>query len=102
MAIPPSAETCVDDVCKPAAVLRDEVAEHRVRRTQAAQRRQCVAGHPELTEPEREEYELRLDAYEVELAECRERLEEYATLLNVALGIADRRRDGAPLPRLRT
>src|SRR3954452_2618599 len=101
MAIPPSAETCVSDVCEPAAVLRDEVAEHRVRRVQA-ERLRLRHSRAELTGPEREDYELRLDAYEVELAECRERLEEYASLLDVALGIAERRRADESFPRLRT
>ena len=65
-----------------AAVLRDEVAEHRVRRGLAkVQQRQPSV---DLNEPDRENYELQLDAYEVQLAEYRRRLEEYATQLEAA------------------
>jgi diguanylate cyclase (GGDEF)-like protein len=83
MSIPPSAETCAESLPEPAAVLRDEVAEHRVRRAQA---RQVPAQRPEheLSEPEREDYELRLDAYEVQLADYRSRLEAYAAQLDAA------------------
>ncbi|MDT7572319.1 MAG: diguanylate cyclase [Actinomycetota bacterium] len=59
-------------------MLRDELAEHRVRRSYADR-----ANAP-LSEPDREEYELRLDAYEVQLAEYRARLADYASQLEVA------------------
>ena len=59
-------------------VLRDELAEHRVRRAKAD-----LAAAP-LSEPEREDYELRLDAYEVQLEDYRARLADYASQLEVA------------------
>jgi diguanylate cyclase (GGDEF)-like protein len=63
-------------------VLRDEVAEHRVRRAlgQVQQRQSSI----DLTEPDRESYELQLDAYEVQLAEYRRRLEDFASQLEAA------------------
>lgn len=62
-------------------MLRDEVAEHRVRRALTKiQQRESI----DLSDPEREDYELRIDAYEVQLAEYRRRLEEYASQLEAA------------------
>lgn len=64
---------------------RDEVAEQRERHARA------LAGLPhqrpvfvELSEPDREEYEQRLDAYEVQLEQYRNRLQEYAAQLEAA------------------
>src|SRR3954463_15074274 len=87
MAIPPNAETCLSDVCEPAAVLRDEVAEHRVRRIEADRRRTRYSRNDYLADPEREDYELRLDAYEVELAEGRERRGGAARVPRAAGGV---------------
>jgi diguanylate cyclase (GGDEF)-like protein len=78
MSVPPTADARVERADQAAAVLRDELAEHRVRRTIAD-----PVTSP-ITEPEREEYELRLDAYEVKLAEYRARLADYASQLEVA------------------
>ncbi|MBK5307066.1 MAG: GGDEF domain-containing protein [Frankiaceae bacterium] len=57
-----------------------------VRRDQVAEQRQRPAHNPVvvLTEPEREEYEQKLDAYEVMLAEYRSRSEEYDAQLEAA------------------
>jgi diguanylate cyclase (GGDEF)-like protein len=81
----PSTSPPYDPAHEPAAVLRDEVAEHRVRRASGGhlpqQRDVDAAG---LSEPDREDYELRLDAYEVQLAAYRERLEEFAAQLEAA------------------
>src|SRR4051812_50132674 len=97
MAIPPSVETCVSDVCEPAAVLRDEVAEHRVRRVQA-ERLRLRHSRAELAGPEREDYELPLDAHEGELAGGRGRLGGEAGLLRGAPRLAHPRRGSGTLP----
>jgi diguanylate cyclase (GGDEF)-like protein len=78
MSATPGFETNSPATPETAAVLRDELAEHRVRRAQAD-----LANAP-LSEPDREDYELRLDAYEVQLAEYRDRLADYASQLDVA------------------
>lgn len=75
----PSSQAESDPAPQTAAVLRDEVAEHRVRRGTPQQRQPG-----ELTEPDREDYELRLDAYEEQLAVYRRRLEDYASQLEAA------------------
>lgn len=80
----PHAAPWPDPAPQPAAVLRDEVAEHRVRRGQAVARVHVE----ELGEPEREEYELRLDAYQVQVEGYRRRLEDIAGQLR------DAHRDG--------
>jgi diguanylate cyclase (GGDEF)-like protein len=78
MSVPRSADAREENTHRAAAVLRDELAEHRVRRARADL---AEAG---LSEPDREEYELRLDAYEVQLADYRHRLADYAAQLDVA------------------
>lgn len=84
MAISPGSEGFADDRTEPAAVLRDEVAEHRVRRALARPPTEQRPDQVQLSEPEREDYELRLDAYEVQLADYRSRLEAYAAQLDAA------------------
>lgn len=69
-----------DPAPQTAAVLRDEVAEHRVRRGHAVARLHAE----ELDEPDREAYELRLDAYEVQVEGYRRRLEDISGRLRAA------------------
>ncbi|GAC1440811.1 MAG: hypothetical protein NVSMB55_06830 [Mycobacteriales bacterium] len=79
MAVPPSSRAQPHPALLTAAGARDEVAEQRVRHGTPHQRQPG-----ELSEPDREDYELRLDAYEEQLAVYRTRLENYASQLEAA------------------
>ena len=60
----------------------DEVAQQRLRHSnRLPQQREAL---PALSEPDREDYERRLDAYEVQLAAYRDRLEAASVQLEVA------------------
>lgn len=65
---------------------RDEVAELRERHAHAARLARMPAQRApgELSEPDREQYELRMDEYEVQLASYRVQIADYAAKLDAA------------------
>lgn len=81
MSGPPKSDPRYDPMPETATVLRDEVTGRRLRR---AAGETVPHQRSPLTEPEREHYELQLDAYEVQLAAYRSRLDDFASQLDAA------------------